>query len=369
MSKIELHSSCAPGDEVYLSWASLAKTPFEHPDWLLTWWDYFGANDELMLATVREDEQIVAVAPLWRCGRSIRFLGDGATCSDHLSLLIGDNSQANVARMLSWLFDRPGVLGCHLDLRSVDRGTSTEGVLHHNSSFLSLQSDAQGSAFVDLPNDWESYLLQLSKNHRKRCRRWWRQHFESGEVQQISTRSGWDNELAFEELVKLHKERRSHIQPGDDSFENDVFLSFLKHAFQLLSAQQVTTISGDKKPMAEISALVRSGTIVATELELADSTTVHAYQSGMKVDQCSVSIGSISLLARIKQAIEDNHSVYDFGRGLEEYKFHWSANVLQATDFRVWPSTIKGNLLFSSSMALEKTKDFARFARDFVLTQ
>ena len=373
---LETHTRCEPNDELHDAWSQLARTPFEHPDWLLTWWEHFGSNgassDSALLIVVERNEsgQICAIAPLYRQGSNLRLLGDGTTCSDHQQLLIGDADKLRTAKFVESLAELPEFSQCCLSLESIDCASATATALEQCSNVVTLTSKSIGSAYVDLGSDWESYLASLSKNHRKRCRRWWRKHFETDAVQRISTRHGWNKQSAMQTLTSLHKQRRSALEESEtDSFSDPRYVAFLTDAFNRLSCRSVTTATGVSKPMAEISGLLVNEKVIAAEFELHSASHVAAYQSGMSPEHVSDSIGSVSVLSRMRSAIEDGQVIYDFGRGLEEYKFHWGSIALEATDYRVWPATVRGRVRSSSQQVLQTAKHVARFARDLVLAK
>ena len=74
-------------------WKSLAlkcptATPFQTPEWLLTWWEFFGSGELLVLA-FREEGRLVGLAPLfifpWNGRRQVTLIGSGL--SDYLDFL------------------------------------------------------------------------------------------------------------------------------------------------------------------------------------------------------------------------------------------------------------------------------------------
>ncbi|MEM7316216.1 MAG: GNAT family N-acetyltransferase, partial [Planctomycetota bacterium] len=157
-------------------------------------------------------------------------------------------------------------------------------------------------------------MALLSKNHRKRCRKWNRQYFESGEIKMHSTLQQWDHDSAFATLVELHSQRRNAV--GEQSFFDCPRQSqFLRAAFDALS----------KEGLVEISGIELHGEMIAVEFELLGNDTVYAYQSGIRESAKEYSPGSLSLLWRIRHAIESGKTTFDFMRGTEEYKSHWKA--------------------------------------------
>src|SRR5262249_38681811 len=68
-------------------------TPFQSPEWLLTWWSYLFGGGEMCAIAVWRDEQLVGLAPLFIWGnenepRRISPIGAGVT--DYLGFLLED---------------------------------------------------------------------------------------------------------------------------------------------------------------------------------------------------------------------------------------------------------------------------------------
>ncbi len=62
-----------------------SATPFQTPEWLLPWWESFGAG-QLAAFALRADGKLAGVAPFWIDGAVLRLLGAGI--SDYLDVLI-----------------------------------------------------------------------------------------------------------------------------------------------------------------------------------------------------------------------------------------------------------------------------------------
>ena len=202
------------GSEVAASWRRLTDNPMANPDWLIPWWDSYGkVSDSLQLVLFFNVQQLVAVAPLYlENGCDFKLLGSGKVCSDHSELLIGDPSWVDQVEpmLFQWLNsdDSPAWRSMHLE--AIDDTSQTLKITQRwSEQFSVLDQDGEPTSTIDLPEDWEQYLKSLSKNHRKRVRRWTRNHFESQQVEQRTTCDGWDLAEAFECLIRLHNLRRS----------------------------------------------------------------------------------------------------------------------------------------------------------------
>src|SRR5438105_5933316 len=73
---------------------STASNPFLTWEWLHAWWTHLRGSRALELVTVRDDGQLIAIAPLCTCRgrlpwlRQLEFLGTGWDGSDYLDVIV-----------------------------------------------------------------------------------------------------------------------------------------------------------------------------------------------------------------------------------------------------------------------------------------
>ena len=238
------------------------------------------------------------------------------------------------ALFLDWLNGSDAPNWHSLQLEAIDAlGPSSQLVLQWKERVSVHQENGDSTCSIPLPNSWDEYLSSLSKNHRKRVRRWTRQYLDTNQVEPRCTGAGWDFEEAFECLIQLHNLRRKDLTESG-AFESSQFRDFHKEALSRLGARGQAVICGifvEDKP-------------VAIEYELINDDTVFAYQSGADMDAELSSPGSISILVRLKLALGYGKKTYDLMRGDEDYKQHWGAQCVSTSNVMVWPNTLSGSL-------------------------
>jgi len=332
------------------AWQALtADHPMRSPAWLLTWWDvrcaaWSAADERLFVLIVTDDQQrLVGLAPWYQSttafeGVTLRFLGTGRTCSDHLSLVHAPGMGATTAECIArWLASPRGRrLWNTLRLEAID--AHDDGIEHFINLLRAagMRVDLRGTSGlwqVDLPPTWEEYLSQVSKNHRKRCRRWERDLLSGGRAQVHVVGSTVELAKGFDVLVDLHSRRRRTL--GDHGlFADPEQFQFHRRALERLHAAA----------QLRLSWLEIDGQPAACEYQLVGGRTVHAYQSGVAPEFFDLGAGNVSVLASIKFAIESGYSRFDFMRGDEEYKAHWGAYRVSAQNFIVHSMGFEGNL-------------------------
>lgn len=357
MLQFEIATSCEPGTELYEAWSELARSPLEDPSWLLTWWKHFGEihpERELFVVKLVDHGRIVGLAPLYRQNDRIRLLGDGKACTDHLDLIIGggkelERREHTCAQFWMWLRDADWN---SIELECIDSYSLVSSLLcelnDEREEFLVQTSTSTGNCFISLPSSWDEFLGSLSKNHRKRCRKWERTYFDSGRAKILSTKDGWALDEAFDTLVRLHEQRRGEIDGG--AFRSTPFRSFLLAAF----------IRMHHLSMVEIVGLEIDGKVLAVEFELQDSKTCYSYQSGMAPEGLEHSAGSLSIMSRIKFAIQTGRTTYDLMRGTESYKFHWGAAVQPTSNFTLRRGSPANRIIHSTSNLFRFSKSLAK---------
>lgn len=328
-------------DALGRAWESLPlPSPMQSFAWLRTWAESFVTRGvELAILVVRRDEEVVGIAPWYISktalgARAVRFLGDGLICSDHAAVLAKAGCEAMVvAALAEWLRRNVGRTWDVLHFESVDVGPSlVRDIVARlsGSGCGTLETPRPACWIVELPDTVEQYYAELSKNHRKRCRRWWKEYFASGRARtQV-----WSCERIGEgwtELDRLNRARRDAL--GDRS-------AFLDPAFQRFHRRVLpqATAAG----AAELRSLFVDERPCALEYLLKQGTTLYCYQSGMEsIAECD-GVGNLSLLAMFVRAIKEGYRRVDFLRGDEAYKQHWNATRHPCTDLYLASSTLAG---------------------------
>ncbi len=351
------------------TWEALAAdSPMMSPQWIIPWWrayqSSFGngsADGELCLLGGMMDDHLVGIAPFYvdrSKGRTkkLRLLGDGKVCSDHITLLsqpgFGDRFVDGVA---DWLEGQVGETwdAAHWECIDTDDSDMTRLVNQLGEKNLSIyRRDAVSSWQIELPQTWEGYLKSLSKNHRKRCRKWYREWIESGKLQVVTVTQVDQLDEAFEMLCRLHNARRRSLgSPG--AFEDQTFYGFHQQAARELMATNKLRIS---------FLMTSDGKPIAGEYQLLSHDTVFSYQSGVDPEFLDIGVGNISVLMLIRTTFDDGYRTFDFLRGSESYKKSWSAEETKTFDVHINQKTLNGSLAYAKL----GTKDWLRSVRSAV---
>ena len=349
-------------EELRPDWDRLApKNPMLTVEWLSTWWRYYGRCETgaklCVIGVFDEQDELVGLAPWYQTncrfrGTTIRFLGSGDVCSDYLTILTRPGREAQVSQTLAdWLGFGPLDWNL-LDLSDVD---ATDSGMRH---FVGAMAERNAVTHVrtthncwrlDLPATWEDYLAQLSKSHRKRCRRFQKTILDSNQAQLRIVTDDESFDRAFAVLVDLHNRRWRHAGlPG--KFEKPQFRRFHQEAARLLL----------KVGKLRMGWLELNGVPVAAEYHMSADSIVYAYQSGMNPDHLADQPGTLSVLATLRQSHQDGCRSMDFMRGDEPYKAHWRAQPRPCVHIRVAPPTHSARLRHGVWYACHQAKSWVK---------
>jgi len=318
---------------------------FRSPCWYLTWIRYIRPDVSPMVLVVRDQEEIVAIAPL-SCGRTrsrLRILslaGNDLVCGEYL-----DFPSLPGYRQLALESIWAELLGGELewDLLSLS-AMRTEGDLfweahkRAQADGLMLRSEERICPFVQLPTTFEEYLARFSKRRRKhfvRTRRIFKDHGAEVKIY----RSGPELESAIPRLIDLHCARWKTVgKPG--TLGQPGFAEFL-----LTLGRKQASEGAVRLYTLEVGGLAK-----AAMLNFHFGTSAFQFQNGFDPawKLAKHSPGTVLILHGIETAVAEGCHVYDFLRGAEEYKFHFADRSKPITDVRL-ARTLRGKLFLCAA--------------------
>lgn len=334
-------------------WSRLRlPSPMQSPAWLISWWEAYGEDDpscELATLAVRDAyDALVGLAPCYVrrrpvVGPTLRMLGDGRASTDHHTVLCREPElePGVVNAVAEWIVESAGHAWRRIRFEAIDaddRAMSHLERLFDEAGLDTQRIDDLGSfpadmaAHEDEPT-WDNYLATLSKNRRKRLRRWEREQFETGRAVTRVADSEAERRELWPELVRLHRERRQAMG-YQGVFDEPRFDRFHRLASERLFAQGAIHLT-----MLELD-----GEPAAVDYALRDATTLYAYQGGIAPAALEKDAGHLSLMAMARTALESGRTRLDLLRGDELYKLSWGALHRPAATLHVRPRDAAGAL-------------------------
>lgn len=302
-------------------WKSITRgVPFRDPDWVLPWWDALGRSHRAAVVTAHDAEgKLVGLLPLYRPdgGRTLAAMGDGDTCSDHLSVLAAEPHANEVAHQMGqYLSEIAGDADNGWDVIQFDgavegdeviesfvEGLKSAGCAVHASSRMGLWCRPREAS-------WDDHLKCHGKTQRRRMRRW-SEKFESISGAERFLPSTEDEALhVINSVIDLHQARWIAAgEPG--SFADPNFRGFIVES----------TLNFFRRGSAYLNTMKLHGEIIAGELNLiGDNQVMYSYSAGYDIDHADIEPGRIMCIDGLKQMYHSDIVAVDFMRGDEMYK-------------------------------------------------
>jgi len=286
-------------------------TPFQSPEWLLSWIEAF-APKELRVVEVREGERLAGLAPLLIYPRDservLAFAGGGV--SDYLSLLLEPGSETEVfdeiCRALAndegWsLLELTDVSGKSRLHQVRELGAYT--VEHDVCSVTVLPTNRE-----ELPRLFSDRQRTNLRNARSRLER------SGGGAFEVATPETLADFLR--ELFELHTLRWSAM--NQSGVVEDERVRF----FHLLASRRL--LESGRLRLYRMRVRGRTAAVVYS---LFQRDTVYCYLQGFDPGFSFLSPGTVLIFFLMQDALGLGMRRFDFLRGREPYKQHWRPQV------------------------------------------
>ncbi|UCG10319.1 MAG: GNAT family N-acetyltransferase [Dehalococcoidia bacterium] len=287
-----------------LRWSSV----FVLPGWLRVWWQSFGDGAELYLRTVRQEEEIIGIAPLFIRDKKAALIGSADVC-DYLDFVPAhDKEEEFFSVLLDDLIDR-GV--SHLDLRPLRPNSTVLNYLvatARNRNYSVLCQEDGVSVELDLPATWEEYLALLATKQRHELKRKLRRLEEAGNV-----------------AYRCMEVSPPQVDGFMDTFLRLFTLSWEEKA-EFMTPRRESFFRSLARAMAEAK-LLRLGVLeldavtVAMIMGFDYDDTMYLYNSAYDPDYRRLSVGLLSKVLCLKDSLEGGKKRFDFLKGGEPYKY------------------------------------------------
>ena len=285
-------------------------TPFQVPQWQLTWWRHFGSG-ELRVMVFREREEMAAIIPCflhcWNGKRQMTLIGSGI--SDYLEPLIRPGAADAVLTALSNYLDANGEWDVCVwqDLCDASPLIRLEGHRFRVERFPETECSA-----IRLSADFDEYWQARSYDLKRNLRRY-RARAETEVKLELAVTDKADETL-IDTLIALHAKRwRKHGQPG--MVEANASADFLRDAAPRLAG----------RGMLRLFSLRASSEVIAVIFAMPRGRSIFAYLTGFSPDWDKFGIGRILLYEALRYSSAQGYERWDFLRGNENYKSSWGA--------------------------------------------
>jgi len=306
-------------------------------EWTSLWWKWFGIVGNLRLLVIKEASNVVAIVPLHIHRyllmpgikiNTLRFVGDGGpVCPDFLSpILSSTRSASDLAEVIGnailsstgkWsavffsdvLLDSPEVYQL---VGVLEKSCTKQIVIGERAPYLSL-SESYGL-----------FLSTLGSRQRESIRRRLRQATKRYNVRFECVTSSEGVDCAISDLLSVFKNSKRGVP--DQGFNSSDYFGF--------HAEIIRTIA--KNGWLRLQLLYFDDVPVAFLYGYKFEQTFFFYQTGYDLNYRNDGAGSIILQYSIEQAFIEKCISYEFLRGTEEYKYHFSSGERNSHTVMLW---------------------------------
>ena len=307
---------------------SSSNTIFLTWEWISCWWQVYGAKYQLALTLVYDDGgALVAAAPFkvrqllrlpgLRTVKVLEFIGWGEKVTpEYLDIIVKRGREEEVLPQLIEHCMATSGAGW-LDLRPVNADAESLKILRvclaKKTGIVVVDGQSECPVAM-LPDTWEDYLTQKSKNFKKKMKEFERVCRRDLDFNFRLCREQDDTKECFNALIKLHRRRWGKKSAA---FRSRAYLDFHRHVVKIFMDKgwlRLFLIYDGKKPIGAIYCYFYGG-------------HYYYYQSGRDVGYERYRLGLVLINKAIAHAISEGARVFDFLTGRERYKFRWADTV------------------------------------------
>jgi CelD/BcsL family acetyltransferase involved in cellulose biosynthesis len=304
-------------------WAELwercpAATPFQHPAWLVPWWNCFGAQPGWALWTLaaRAHGRLTAVAPLFihpGPDPSVRQVSPvGIANTDYLGPLLdpADDGSATAALLAHLAAHAERWDVC--DLEEIREGDPLLSAPMPDG----LRAEASPQSLcpvLALAKNAEEFFAARSSWLRRNLRRGERRLSEQAPLA-FETADGDTLDEFVDAFFRLHEERWA-AEGQDGLLQGELMRRFHRESSERLMDAGLLRLHGMRF----------DGRLAAIFHGLGGHGRVHAYLGGFEPGLGRDNPGTLIAGYAMEQAMAEGAREFDFLRGQEKYKYDWGA--------------------------------------------
>jgi CelD/BcsL family acetyltransferase involved in cellulose biosynthesis len=286
-------------------------TPFQLPEWLLTWWPHFGSG-ELQVLVFRREGVLAGIIPCfrhyWDGLRQITLIGSGI--SDYLEPPLAPAYRFEILERLRTHLETDSAWDI-CNWQDLSAGSALEQLRSSAAFEVSTQEDIECTEIRN-KGSFDQFWNERPASLRRNLQRYRHKAQLAGRVDfEVTDRA--DPQL-MDTLIRLHTIRwQRRGEPGMIAANrSDQFLRDIARVFE-------------RNRMVRFFSLCFQGSIVAIILSFLYRNTVFGYLSGFDPEFERLSFGGTILHHALRHSFEQGFTSWSFLRGNEPYKFWWGA--------------------------------------------
>lgn len=285
-----------------LEWECL----FVLPGWLKVWWNNFAGDQTARLCAVREQDELIGIAPLMVQGKTARLMGDADVCDFVDVITAPGKARAFFQNLIPYVVNQEIT---HLDFGLV----RADSVVFKNLIAVAkdlgyeISCDPEDVTMeLNLPASWDDFLNQLTGKERHEIRRKLRRLKKAAQVNFRVVENPVDVAQEIDTFLALFKLNRS---------DKSAFMSDQRAAFFRALALEMAAVGILRLFFLDLDE-VPAAAVMCFDYR----STLYLYNNGYDIQHKSLSVGLLSKIFTIKESIKRGKTRYDFLKGPESYK-------------------------------------------------
>jgi CelD/BcsL family acetyltransferase involved in cellulose biosynthesis len=308
--------------------ASSASSVFLTHEWLSAYWSFFGNGRRLLILTAYGPAGgLIGAAPL--CVREVSFLAVpvlrraefvGAPFSDILGIIIKPQEEARVVEAFLNALRLRGI--DQLDLQENPEASTARGAMmafRKKPGFQITEEEMGALPYLSTTIGWEEYLGSLGKSTQRNFKYYTNKLSKKFQLEYAAHKSpeAIDKEIGsfFALYEKRFKEYPSLVDPSHRRFREKIAPLFAKNGWMVLFTMKL------------------NGVLAAAEWCFSWEGKLLSYNACYDPEWSKEGIATVFQGNIIRHAIQNGFREYDFLRGEEGYKGHWTT--LKRVHFRL----------------------------------
>ncbi len=346
---------------------------FLTPEWMLGWWEIYGAGAALFLIAVHHEDRLIGLLPCYISGpalrksdpfpHQLRLLGSTAVCSDHLDGLAEPGMEGPVTAAWQQAIKEHQSAWESVEFADLDQeGLLYQAIKREPKAWGQGLSWSERSGdicpYITLPGSWTEYLSSLSPKTRREIRHDRRALDKVGSVTVRAVTEPDEVEAAMAVFIGLHQLRREHL--GDQgSFADAAY-----ERFHLIVSRGMA-----ERGRLRLWFLNVDGNPAAARYQFAYRGRVHDYLPGHDPKWHKFSVGLVLLSHCVEYAILNKDQQIDLLRGAEGYKLRWAAYSRQQVTLTATRPMTRARMAVKSAQASRHVRSVAKQILPAPLTQ
>ena len=362
--KIELIRKEEQFDKLREEWTKLVEEAdihlFQTYEWQRNWWKYFGQPGKLHILIFKEDEEVIAIAPLfvdtiqWHGilnYRELRLIGSHCrsylkckilprySASDYLDFIICPGRENEIAYSFTQYLGMEENKWNELVFTDVPEKSFIKKYLVSNlgsgDKYLIREHKSAVCPAIEIQGNWKSYIDQLSKKNRRIYLRAQKTTEKNGKYELTDVDTPREIEESFRQFVLLHEQRWNSIgYPG--VFDDWRFFHFLQEMTKEFYNRRWLKFKVAKDP---------DGNILAVDYAVCFKNRLYSYQKALdcSAPETKFHPGHALMFAQLRDAYEESMPVFNFLRGDHAYKYksanrveyNWNIHIVNKKSFGV----------------------------------